>query len=139
METTATIDNMNMPNSISLSEQHTLKKLLETVQQIIHWINPFINDLILNRDNISLIERNFSEVMDKSVSDDGKKSNSSSSDLCLSTTTIIGSSLIDKNHHNDSQSNAEEKNNEHILEAIQPKQYENSIEGKNSAFHPQLF
>ena len=76
--------------------------------------------------------------MDKSGSDDGKKSNSSSSDLCLSTTTIIGSNLTDQHQHNDSQSNAEEKNNEHILEDVQLKQGEYSIEGKNSALLPQL-
>ena len=76
--------------------------------------------------------------MDISASDDGKKSNSSSSDLCISTTTIIGSSLIDQNQHNDSRSNAEEKNNQHILEAVQQKQGEYSIEGKNSSLLPQL-
>ena len=76
--------------------------------------------------------------MDKSASDDGKKSNSSSSDLCLSTTTIIGSSLIDQNQQNNSHSNAEEKNNEHILESVQLKRGEYSIEGKNSSSIPHL-
>ena len=35
---------MNIPNNISLDEQNTFKKLLKTVQQVMHQINPFIKD-----------------------------------------------------------------------------------------------
>ena len=34
---------MHMPNNISLDEQNTLKKLLVTVQQVMHEIDPFNN------------------------------------------------------------------------------------------------
>ena len=44
MEATKRIANMNMPNNISVDDQNTLKKLLETVQQVMHQINPFIKD-----------------------------------------------------------------------------------------------
>ena len=44
METTNQIANINLPNKISLDDQNTLKKLLQTVQQVMHQINPFIND-----------------------------------------------------------------------------------------------
>ena len=35
---------MKMPNNISLGDQITLKKLLDTVQQVMHQINLFIKD-----------------------------------------------------------------------------------------------
>ena len=44
METTIRIANMNMPSNISVADQNTLKKLLETVQQVMHQRNPYIQD-----------------------------------------------------------------------------------------------
>ena len=44
LETTIRIDNMNMPINISIADQETLKKLLETIQQVMHEKNPFIKD-----------------------------------------------------------------------------------------------
>ena len=35
---------MSMPSNISVADQNTLKKLLETVQQVMHQNNPFIQD-----------------------------------------------------------------------------------------------
>lgn len=69
-----------------------------------HYLLPFIS-----------LKYQFLEVMDKSVSDDGKKSNSSSSDLC-SMTTVIGSST--NNQSINVQSNAAETNHENVITDI---------------------
>ena len=45
IETTKRITNMNIPKNISLDDQNTPKKLLVTVQQVMHQFNLFINDL----------------------------------------------------------------------------------------------
>ena len=43
-QNTIRIANMNIPSNISVADQNTLKKLLETVQQVMHQRNPFIQD-----------------------------------------------------------------------------------------------
>ena len=44
METTVRIGNMDMAHNISFADQNTSKKLLQTVQQIMHQIIPFTKD-----------------------------------------------------------------------------------------------
>ena len=44
LETTTRYSNMTVPANISSAEKDTLKKLLQTIQQVMHEKNPFIND-----------------------------------------------------------------------------------------------